>query len=171
MLLDIIRQKDTTLLSKVATIKGFYQIYRDMIKSSKDPKRNLLHFEVNDIRYIKPVEVHIVEDGEKCKCDVDVFFMCMRYLDDVVKASAETKQSDLLIYRDIRNVESILRKGRKISLENSMSAPPSEKILFIEGYMRLNSLYSKINYEPSDWRIAFFKFSTFNIVPMNNLKK
>lgn len=167
MLMEIVRLRDTTLLSKVATIKGFYQIHREML-NAKDPKRNLLHFGINDVRYINPVEVHFVDDGEKCKCDVDIFFMCMRYLDDVVNASKDTKRNDLLIHRDIRNVETSLRKNKKIPL--SKFTPPSEKILFIEGYLRLHSLYSKINPEPTDWRVALFNFSTFNIVPMKSSK-
>lgn len=163
MLLDIIRLRDTTLLSKVTTTRGFYQIYRELLNSPKEPKRNLLHFDINDIRYINPVEVHLVEDEKKCKCDVDLFFMCMRYLDDIINDSKETKRNDLLIHRDIRSIESSLRKSKKASHKFT---PVCEKILFIEGYLRLNTSYSKNDSENIDWRVALFYLSTFNIVPV-----
>lgn len=169
MLMDIIRMRDSVLLSKVTTLKGFSQIYKDMLNSVKDPRRKLLYFDVADIRKIVPVDVQLVEDRKRCICNVEVFFMCMRYLDDVIDAYMEVnnKKSSLLIHQDIRNVENLLRKGKK----QTKIFPPSEKVIYTEGYMRLYSKCSIDQREMGDWRIDFFKFANFDIVPVKVDKK
>lgn len=166
MLMDIVRNRDSVLLSKVSTLRGFAQIYKDILSSQKDPRRKLLYFSLDDIRKVVPVDVTLTEDHSKFSCNVEVFFMCMRYLDDVIDASKEgnVRKSSLPIYQDIRNVETLLRKGRRISQQSCV--PPSEKVVYTEGFLRLYSTITADQPELSDWRVDFFKFSNFNIVPV-----
>ena len=166
MMLDIVRNRDSVLLSKVSTLRGFAQIYKDILGSQKDPRRKLLYFNLDDIREVVPIDVTLVEDRTKFSCNVEVFFMCMRYLDDVIDASKEgnVKKSILPIYQDIRHVETLLRKGRKNSQQNVLT--PSEKVLYTEGYLRLYSTISPAQPELSDWRVDLFKLANFNIVPV-----
>lgn len=166
MLMDIVRMRDSVFLSKVSTLKGFSQIYKDMLHSEKDPRRKLLYFNVEDIKKIVPVDIQLIEDNKKCICNVEVFFMCMRYLDEVIQSYKENskKKSTLVIHQDIRNVENLLKKGRKG--EQQKILPPSEKVIYLEGYLRLYSSFSLENFGMNEWRIDFFKFSNFDIVPI-----
>lgn len=167
MLMDIVRNRDSVLLSKVSTLRGFAQIYKDILGSQKDPRRKLLYFNLDNIREVIPIDVTLVEDrSDKFSCNVEVFFMCMRFLDDVIDASKEgnNKKSILPIYQDIRHVETLLRKGRKNSQQKFF--PPSEKVLYTEGYLRLYSTITPDQRELSDWRVDLFKFANFNIVPV-----
>lgn len=166
MLMEIIRKRDAALLSKVSTLRGFTQIYKDILGSQKDPRRKLLYFNLDDIRKVVPVDVKLIEDRTKFSCSVEVFFMCMRYLDDVIDASKEGNiiKSSLPIYQDIRNVETLLRKGRK-SVQQKF-VPNCEKVLYTEGYLRLYSTITSDKPELGDWRVDFFKFANFNIVPV-----
>lgn len=171
MMNDIVRTRDSTMLAKVATLRGFSQIYKDMMHSQKDPRRKLLYFTLNDVRKVMAVDVQLAEEKWNCKCNVEIFFMCMSFLDDIIDAykDGNTKKSDFPIYQDIRSVEALLRKGRK-SLQQKY-LPPSEKVVYAEGYLRLLSTFSFEKHALNDWRIDYFKFSNFDIVPVKVEKK
>lgn len=134
-----------------------------MLASQNDPRRKLLYFTDQDIQKLITTDVQIAESDAKFLCLIEVFFVCVKYLDDVIRLyEVSNPNVTLQIYQDIKDVEKLLRK--KNYTENCQ-VPTEEKLLVTEGYFQLFTSYSKNQLqEESEWKIDRFKISEFNIV-------
>ncbi|KAG5678084.1 hypothetical protein PVAND_007786 [Polypedilum vanderplanki] len=142
--LDLIRMNNSVELARVTTLRGFSQISRYIRTLQKESKTDYLCFDDDDICNIITSNVEMFESEAECDCFVEVLFMGMKFLKDILAEN--------------QNINLKLMKNAEINL-----IPMSEQLLFIEGYIKLHSSYTQDNLA-SDWKIDHFKFSEFNIV-------
>jgi hypothetical protein len=164
VILDIARTRDSAHLARVSTLRGFSKIFKDMLASQNDPRRKLLYFTSKDIQKIITTDVQIAESDTKFVCLIEVFFVCVKYLDDVIKLyEVSNPNASLRIYQDIKDVERLMKK----KYTEKSQVPTEEKLLVTEGYFHLFTSYSKQhqdNEKENEWKIDHFKISEFNIV-------
>ncbi|CAG9801306.1 unnamed protein product [Chironomus riparius] len=165
VILEIARTRNAAQLARVSTLRGFSRIFKDMLASKDDPRRKLLYFNSQDIQKIITTDVQIAESDVKFLCLIEVFFVCVKYLDDVIKMyEVSNPNVSLKIYQDIKEVEKLLKK--KNYTEKSQ-VPTEEKLLVTEGYFHLCTSFPKqqqLDEDENEWKIDHFKISEFNIV-------
>ncbi|XP_070504447.1 uncharacterized protein [Chironomus tepperi] len=168
VILDIARTRNSAQLARVSTLRGFTKIFKDMLASQNDPRRKLLYFTDRDIQKIITTDVQIAESDAKFMCLIEVFFVCVKYLDDVIKLyEVSNPNISLKIYQDIKDVERLMKKK---NYNKKSQVPTEEKLLVTEGYFQLFTSYSKeqqLDEKKNEWKIDHFKISEFNIVHVN----
>lgn len=132
-----------------------------MIASANDPRRRLLAFNPEDIQKVVTTDVHIVEKESNHLCLIEVFFVAIKYMDDVILFYEKMDPNSIFkVSQDIRQVERTLKKK---NFTDKMQVPNSEKLLVTEGYVHLFSSFPQ-NEPDGGWKVDFFKISEFNIV-------
>ena len=137
-----------------------------MIASQNDPRRKLLYFINKDIQKIITTDVQIVEKNGKFLCLIEVFFVCIKNLDDIIKLyELSNPNVSLKIYQDIKNAEKLLKKK---NYSEKSQIPTSEKLVVTAGYFHLFTSYpqKQQNEKENGWRINLFKISEFNIIQL-----
>lgn len=142
-----------------------------MLASQNDPRRKLLYFADHDIQKIITTDVQIAESDEKILCLIEVFFVCVKYLDDVIKLyEVSNPNVSLQIYQDIKDVEKMLKKRNNTEKFQVLT---EEKLLVTEGYFQLFSSFPKHQLQQdeveNEWKIDQFKISEFNIVQFDGM--
>lgn len=148
----------------MSTLRGFSRIFKDMLASKNDPRRKLLYFTSPDVQKIITTDVQIAESDTKFVCLIEVFFVCVKYLDDVIKLyEVSNPNVSLKIYQDIKDAEKLLKNN----YSEKSQVPTEEKLLVTEGYFHLFTSYQKQQHDDdkeNEWKIDLFKISEFNIV-------
>ncbi|CAO1372131.1 unnamed protein product [Diamesa serratosioi] len=167
-MINLIRTADIDSLSKVTTKNGFKQLSRDVELSKNDPRMSLLYLRAEDISHVVPTDVHLFSKMGHRHCFIDVFFIAMRYLDEIVQCNGTLNDgqniNNFKVYEDIKLVENMLHRRKNV-------LPPSdvhnyEKLVFAEMFARFHCNYSLQQPEKTEpqWNVDFFKVSEFDIL-------
>lgn len=142
-----VRSHQLHAIQRITTPKGYEQIVSDLLVSKDDPRLQMMHFRLADIRRTIPVRVYLLEGrAERRHCFIDMFAVGLRRASDM---SAEDRAE---FWQHLQKFDPTVWSSK------------AEPAVFAEMFVRFHREYSER--ATNEWNIAYYKVASFDVLSL-----